>query len=125
MNYNSSLVQTFNILYAERNPENDFNKTLLTLMCKNLSSAFIVCDIIALYRQFKNVNGYFFDIVIIDNSFGLDLFNLIIDINPNQKIIVNIELNNKTNILDFYMHDITNFIYEPLKKDGVNKAILK
>ncbi|MFT5661913.1 MAG: signal transduction histidine kinase [Sulfurimonas sp.] len=125
MKYNSSLGHTLNILYAEKNPENDFNKTLLSLMCKNLSSSFIVEDIIAQYQRFEKVNGYSFDIVIMDNSFGLDLLNAIIDMNPNQKIIVNIELDNNANISDFYLHDIADFIHEPLRNDGVNETILK
>ena len=125
MQYNSSLGRTLNLLYAERTAENDHNKTLLSLMCKTLSSSFSIEDVIAQYEQFKKVNGYYYDIVIMDNSFGLELFNVILDINPEQNIIINMELGSSENISEFFMYDISNFIHEPLKIEAVNEAILK
>jgi len=113
------------ILYAGSDEEHNLNKTILCSMSEHFHSSNCSEQIINKYYNFKKENGFFFDIVIIDNTFSLDIINIILDLNPKQNIIVNIKLNNNKNISKFYIYDIKHFIYEPLVKDSIHQVISK
>ena len=118
-NFHKSLT----VLYAEYDERSNFNRELLKYISKNFQSSLGLDNTINRYISFYEKNGYYFDIVIMDNTFGINIINQVLEINPNQKIIVNIQLDSNKHISDFYEHDIKYFIHEPLNTSLVNKVI--
>lgn len=118
-----SFHQGLNILYAEHDERSDFNKTIFGFMCKSLQSSFTLNDILTQYNDFKDKNGYYFDIVIIDNTLGLEILTKILELNPKQNIIINVKLDSDKYISEFHSNNIDYFINEPLNMTSVSATI--
>ncbi|MFA6191500.1 MAG: response regulator [Sulfurimonas sp.] len=111
------------ILYAQHTEESHFNKKILGAMSKIFHSSLGLEDTLNKYLNFKEINGFFFDLVIIDNRFGLDICHKILEINPAQKIIIKVRLDSNQYLSSFYVNGFDDFIYEPLSKLSIEKTI--
>ena len=117
--------KSLNILYAQEGKESPFNQDVFRYLCKHFQVTLGYDDAIIKYVEFYQKHDYFADIVIIDNTFGLELIHEILDINPHQKFIVNVREDNYANLTKFYESDIRNFIHEPLDATKVADTIAK
>ncbi|QSZ42829.1 response regulator [Sulfurimonas aquatica] len=123
-NYKSSLNQTLAILYAESNADQDYNKAILSFVCKTLESSLTLDNILAQYIIYKKRYGYYFDFVIVDNTFDLNVVEKILEINPRQKFIMNVKLDTDFNKTVDSTHGIENLIYEPIKTSIISKLFV-
>jgi len=119
----SNIYDNLSILYAQHTLESNFNKILFQSVSKVFHSSIGLEDTLNKYTNFKNINNLFFDLVIIENKFGLDICHRILKINPTQRIIVKVSLDNTENLSDFYTSGFDNFIYEPLSKLSIEKSV--
>lgn len=117
------LYDNLSILYAQHTDESHFNKKILSAMSKIFHSSLGLEDTLNKYLNFKEINGFFFDLVIIDNRFGLDICHKILEINPAQKIIIKVRLDSNQYLSSFYINGFDDFIYEPLSKLSIEKTI--
>jgi signal transduction histidine kinase/CheY-like chemotaxis protein len=117
--------KSLNILYAQEAKESPFNQDVFRYLCKHFQATLGYKEAIEKYVAFYHAHDYFTDIVIIDNTFGLALIHEILDINPQQKFIINVREDNYTNLSEFYSSDIRNFIHEPLDTTKVADTIAK
>ena len=122
--HKSSLYQTLTILYAESNQMHDYNKAILSFVCRILESSLTANDILAQYLIFKKRRGYYFDFVIVDNTFDLTVIDKILEINPTQKFIVNIKIDTDIHEIKANAKKIENFIYEPIKIPAIGKLFI-
>ena len=122
--HKSSLYQTLTILYAESNQIHDYNKAILSFVCKILESSLTSEDIVAQYLIFKKRHGYYFDFVIVDNTFDLTVIDKILDINPNQKFILNIKFDTNENENKANNTQVEHFIYEPIKIPAIGQLFV-
>ena len=120
-----SFYKSLTILYAEYDKKSNFNRELLKHMCRSFENSIGQDSAIYKYTNFQKKNRYCFDIVIVDNAFGIEIIKKILKINPKQKIIVNVQLDNSEHLLDFHRHDMKYFIYEPLNNISVSKTIFE
>ena len=119
-----SIYKNLSILYAQYNDESYFNQKILSLMVKTFHASLGKDDTLNKFTNFKDISGNFFDIVIIDNRFGLELCYELLKIHAKQKIIIRVKLDNNENLSDFYVNGFDDFIYEPLSKLSIDKTIL-
>ncbi|MDO8454159.1 MAG: response regulator [Sulfurimonas sp.] len=117
------IYDNLSILYAQHTEESHFNKKILGAMSKIFHSSLGLEDTLNKYLNFKEINGFFFDLVIIDNRFGLDICHKILEINPAQKIIIKVRLDSNQYLSSFYVNGFDDFIYEPLSKLSIEKTI--
>jgi signal transduction histidine kinase/DNA-binding response OmpR family regulator len=117
--------KSLNILYAQEGKISPFNQDIFRYLCKHFQATLGYKEAIEKYVAFYNHHDYFADIVIIDNTFGLELIHEILDINPQQKFIINVREDNYTNLSEFYSSDVRNFIHEPLDTTKVADTIAK
>jgi signal transduction histidine kinase/DNA-binding response OmpR family regulator len=117
--------KSLNILYAQEGKTSPFNQDIFRYLCKHFQATLGYKEAIEKYVAFYNHHDYFADIVIIDNTFGLELIHEILDINPQQKFIINVREDNYTNLSEFYSSDVRNFIHEPLDTTKVADTIAK
>ncbi|MFA6196326.1 MAG: response regulator [Sulfurimonas sp.] len=115
--------ENLSILYAQHTDESYFNKKILSSMSKIFHSSLGLEDTLNKYNNFKEINGFFVDLIIIDNRFGLDICHKILEINPSQKIIIKVRLDSNQYLSSFYVNGFDDFIYEPLSKLSVEKTI--
>ena len=120
--HKSSLYQTLAILYAESNQTHDYNKAILSFVCKILESSLTAADILAQYKIFKKRHGYYFDFVIVDNTFDLSVIDKILEINPAQKFIINIKFDTDEHTANIKI--VQNFIYEPIKIPAIGQLFV-
>lgn len=122
--HRSSLHHTYKILYAEEDVNSDYNKAILSFISRTLESSNTLEDIIAQYLLFKKRHGYYFDFVIVDSSFNLDVIDKIREINPLQSIIINVKLD--THLEDIPdKHSIEHFIHEPIKTSSTSQLFFE
>ena len=114
---------TLSILYAQYDEESYFIKTIFKSISKTFHSSLGFEDTVNKFKNFKDINDVYFDVIIIDNRFGLDICHKILKINSQQKIIIKINLDNNENLSSFYVNGFDNFIYEPLSKLSIEKSI--
>lgn len=117
------VYKNLSILYAQYNEENYFNQKILQHMSKIFHTSIGVEDTISKYVNFHEINGFYFDLVILDNRFGLDICYDILKINPKQRIIIRVKLDNNEHLSEYYIKGFDDFIYEPLNKLSINKTI--
>lgn len=117
--------KSLNILYAQEGKESPFNQDVFRYLCKHFQATLGYKEAIEKYVAFYHSHDYFTDIVIIDNTFGLALIHEILDINPQQKFIINVREDNYTYLTEFYETDIRNFVHEPLDATKVTDTIAK
>jgi signal transduction histidine kinase/DNA-binding response OmpR family regulator len=117
--------KSLNILYAQEGKTSPFNQDIFRYLCNHFQATLGYKEAIEKYVAFYNHHDYFADIVIIDNTFGLELIHEILDINPQQKFIINVREDNYTNLSEFYSSDVRNFIHEPLDTTKVADTIAK
>jgi signal transduction histidine kinase/response regulator of citrate/malate metabolism len=117
------IYDNLSILYAQHTEESHFNKKILSAMSKIFHSSLGLEDTLNKYLNFKEINGFFFDLIIIDNRFGLEICHKILEINPAQKIIVKVRLDSNQYLSSFYINGFDDFIYEPLSKLSIEKTI--
>ncbi len=117
------IYDNLSILYAQHTEESHFNKKILSAMSKIFHSSLGLEDTLNKYLNFKEINGFFFDLIIIDNRFGLDICHKILEINPAQKIIIKVRLDSNQYLSSFYINGFDDFIYEPLSKLSIEKTI--
>ena len=119
----TDIYKNLSILYAQFNEENYFNKKILEHMSKIFHSSIGLDDTMSKYLNFKEIHGFYFDLIILDNRFGLDICYKILKINPHQRIIIRVKLDNNENLSNFYIKGFDDFIYEPLNKLSIDKTI--
>lgn len=117
------VYENLSILYAQYNEENYFNQKILQHMSKIFHTSIGVEDTISKYVNFHEINGFYFDLIILDNRFGLDICYDILKINPKQRIIIRVKLDNNEHLSEYYIKGFDDFIYEPLNKLSINKTI--
>ncbi|QSZ41195.1 response regulator [Sulfurimonas aquatica] len=117
------IYEHLSILYAQYNEENKFNQKILKSVSQIFHSSLGVEDTINKYKFLKEINGSYVDLLIIDNRFGLELCHTILEINPKQRIIVRVKLDNNEFLSDFYVNGFDDFIYEPLTTLAIDKTI--
>jgi signal transduction histidine kinase/CheY-like chemotaxis protein len=117
------IYENLSLLYAQYNDENLFNQKILRNLSGDFHTSIGFEDTLNKYKNFKEISGSYFDLVIIDNRFGLDICYHILHINPAQKIIIRVKLYNNENLSDFYINGFDNYIYEPLNKLSIDKSI--
>lgn len=117
------IYEDLSLLYAQYNDENLFNQKILRNVSTNFHTSLGFEDTLNKYKNFKEINGSYVDLVIIDNRFGLDICYHILYINPAQKMIIRVKLYNNQNLSDFYINGFDNYIYEPLNKLSIDKSI--
>ncbi|WP_455755623.1 response regulator [Sulfurimonas sp.] len=118
-----SIYKDLSILYAQYNDESYFNQKILSSMAKTFHTSLGREDTLSKFANFKEVSGNFFDIIIIDNRFGLELCYDLLKINASQRIIIRVKLDNNEHLSDFYVNGFDDFIYEPLSKLSIDKTI--
>ena len=118
-----SLHKEHSILYAQFTDESDFNKIILKSLSTTLHSSIGEEDTLNKYIHFQEINNNFVDLVIINNRLGLKICHDILKINPSQKIVIKVDVQNSESLSDFYISGFDNFIYEPLSKYSIEKAI--
>ncbi|OHE06820.1 MAG: hypothetical protein A3G74_05460 [Sulfurimonas sp. RIFCSPLOWO2_12_FULL_34_6] len=118
-----NIYKNLSILYAQYNEENFFNQRILQYMSKIFHTSIGVEDTLSKYVNFEEINGFYFDLIILDNRFGLDICYEILKINPRQRIIIRVKLDNNENLSEYYIKGFDDFIYEPLNKLSINKTI--
>ncbi len=125
INESSSLSSGDNlsILYAQHTEESYFNQKILSSIAKIFHSSLGLEDTLNKYNNFKDIHGFYIDLIIIDNRFGLDICHKILAINPAQKIIIKVRLDNNQYLSHFYVNGFDDFIYEPLSKLSIEKTI--
>lgn len=117
--------EDLSILYAQHTKESYFNQKILASVAKTLHSSLGEEDVLNKYINYKDINGSFFDLIILDNRLGLNICSKILDINPEQKIIIKIKLDDNAHLSDFYINGFDDFIYEPLSRVSIEKTINK
>ena len=115
--------ENMSVLYAQEGDENPFNQKILKGIFNDFHSSLGLEDALNKYINFKELNGKYVDLLIIDNRFGLDICRTILGINPKQKIIIRVKLYNNEHLADYYINGFDNFIYEPLSKLSIDKMI--
>ena len=118
-----NFYKNISILYAEYGKRSRFNRKLLKYICKNFNNSLDIENSISMYNEYRFVNKFSYDIVIVDGDFGIEIIDKILSLNPKQKIIVNIHLGKNKEINKFQKRGIKYFIYEPLTTKEVNKVI--
>lgn len=117
------IYKNLSILYAQYNEENYFNQKILQHMSQIFHTSIGVEDTINKYVNFHEINSFYFDLIILDNRFGLDICYGILKINPKQRIIIRVKLDNNEHLSEYYIKGFDDFIYEPLNKLSINKTI--
>ncbi|MEA3372009.1 MAG: ATP-binding protein [Campylobacterota bacterium] len=125
MNSPLKAYKHLSLLYAQYNDENLHNQEILRSVSNNFQSSLGFQETLKKYKNFKKLFGFYYDFVVIDHRFGLDLCYHILYINPTQKIIIRVKLYNNENLCDFYVNGFEHFLYEPLSKLSVDKSIHK
>ena len=111
------------VLYAQESDENLFNLKILKSIFNDFHSSLGIEDALNKYLNFKELNGKYVDLLIVDNRFGLDICRTILGVNPKQRIIVRVKLYNNEHLSDYYINGFDSFIYEPLSKLSIDKTI--
>lgn len=117
------IYDKLSILYAQYTQESRFNQQILGAISKIIHSSLGMEDTLNKYINFKEIHGFFFDLVIIDNRFGLTICQEMLKINPTQKIIIKVRLDNNENLSNYYVNELEDFIYEPLSRLSIEKTI--
>lgn len=120
-----SINSNLSILYAQHSKESYFNQKIIASVAKTLHTSLGLEDTLKKYAHYKEINGCFFDLIIIDNRLGLDICHKLLKINPKQRIIIKIKLEDNAHLSDFYVNGFDDFIYEPLSKLSIEKTIYK
>ncbi len=115
--------ENLSILYAQYSDESYFNQKVLGSIAKIFHSSLGLEDTINKYKNFYKIHGYYIDLIILDNRFGLDICFTILRINPKQRIIVRVKVDNNKYLSDFFVNGFNDFIYEPLSKLSIDKTI--
>ncbi|QSZ41196.1 response regulator [Sulfurimonas aquatica] len=126
MNKNRSKIKyhkSISILYAEHTDVSNFNSSLLKYTCKDFKNSLGVASTISTYERYKKEYGYYFDIVIIDSTFGTSLIKKILTINPTQKIVLVVKLDHQVSLLEMEDYDVRHALYEPISMQDVNIVI--
>jgi len=111
------------ILYAEYDEINYFNQAIFKAFSSTFHSSVGHMDTLNKYHNFKEINNKFFDVVVLDNRFGLDICQELLRLNHTQKFVIKINLVDNKNLSTFYVNGFDNFIYEPLNRAAIEKAI--
>lgn len=117
------IYENLSILYAQYGDTSFFNQRILKSISKIFHSSLGFEDTLNKYTNFQEINGEYIDLLIIDNRFGLEICHKILKINPKQRIIVRVKLDNNENLSDFYINGFDDFIYEPLSILSIDKTI--
>lgn len=117
--------EKISILYTQFAPESLFNKIILKSISSDFHDALGFEDTLNKYKNFKDINDKFFDVVLIDNRFGLEICYEILKINKNQRIMIKVKLDNTDHLASFYISGFNDFIYEPLSKLSLEKTVYK
>ena len=111
------------ILYVKYPDETPFNSKLLNSLTKNFYISNGYKETVDRYNKFKETHDEYFHLLIIDNRYGLELCEEILKINPKQKIIIKVKQDSSDNVAELYKHGFDNFMYEPLTKLSIDKAM--
>lgn len=117
------IYKDLSLLYAQFDEENHFNQKILQHMSKDFHASIGIEDTLNKYMNFKEINGNYIDLIVIENRFKPDICYKILEINPRQRIIIEVKLDNTENLSDYYIKGFDDFIYEPLNKLSINKTI--
>ena len=120
-----NISSNLSILYAQHSKESYFNQKVIASVAKILHTSLGLEDALKKYMNYKEINGNYFDLIIIDNRLGLDICHKILEINPKQRIIIKIKLDDNAHLSDFYVSGFDDFMYEPLSKPSIEKTIYK
>lgn len=118
-------VNNLSILYAQHTKESYFNQKIIASVAKTFHSSLGLEDALNKYIHYKEINEEFFDLIIIDNRLGLDICHKILEINPKQRIVIKIKLDDNAHLSNFYINGFDDFIYEPLSKPSIEKTIYR
>ena len=119
----TGVYEDLSLLYAQYSDESFFNQTIFKLISKNFHTSLGLDDTINKYIHFKEINGFYFDIVTVDNRFGLEICEKILEINSSQKIIIKVRLDANQNLSKYHTSGFEDFIYEPFSKHSIEKSI--
>lgn len=123
MNNPLNIYKNLSILYAQYSDESYFNQQIISTLTENFYTSLDKENTLEKYNNFKELSENFFDIVILDNRFGLDICYDILQINPEQKIIIRVKQDSTKYLSDYYINGFDNLLYEPLTKLAIDKAI--
>lgn len=119
----TEFYKNLSILYAQDSDESPFNQKVLGSISKTFHSSLGLEDALNKYKNFYDIDGHYIDLLILDNTFGLDIYNAILKINPKQKVVVLVKSDNKQHLSNFFLNGFNDFIYEPLIKLSIDKTI--
>jgi len=121
-----NFINSLSVLYLQANAQNKINRSVVSVLSKNLLHAEEIEDALHQYQSYIEKNQHYIDIVLIDSSFGVEAVKKFFYINSNQNIIINLEIGHTDKEI-YAPFKITHFISEPFHgediKDKVNKLI--
>jgi len=75
------------------------------------------------YKKYKKENNRFFDIVIMDSSVESTLYQKILPLNPEQKIIMLVNKDSSADILKYIEHKNVSFVLKPINATKITQVI--
>ncbi len=99
------------------------DEELLSLFFKTLYVNSDKEEALKTYKNFKSQHGSFIDILIIEENIDKNIYGNIFSINPNQKIIIYIDIENNFEICQLIEAGVHYFVKKPLTKESIIQSI--